>query len=175
MRTFRPPERLTSARRAVSVVLLPLVAGPILASTAAAPPGARIVIGGATALMMVVMGFILALSWLGPSRMTYTVGVGKLRIETLFSKQEWPLASLHARRYSPSGIWRVGGTALPGYFTGRYRADGEGIRMFATDTSHGVLIIGKDRLFVTPSDEAAFLEALRTGGAQVDEAHARPI
>lgn len=145
----------------------------MIAIRATEPRGAFAVMGATTILLLVVFGMLLAVAWLGPSRMTYTVGAGRLRVETIFSSSEWPLSSLRARAYSPSSLWRVGGTAMPGYYTGRYRSEGEPLRVYATDVRRGVLITGSERVFVTPSDEAGFFEALRAGGARVDEAPGR--
>jgi hypothetical protein len=120
-------------------------------------------------LVSLTVVFVFMLAWIGPGRMSYVVDGDMLRIRTLFSKSEWPLASLSARVYRPSRMWRVAGTAMPGYYTGRYRSEGTGLRVYATDVERGVLLTGRDNIYVNPSDEPGFFDALREAGVRIHE------
>jgi hypothetical protein len=105
---------------------------------------------------------------LGPRRMRYVVKDGRLLVETIFGHQSWPTAGARARPYTPGKMMRVGGTAAPGYYTGRYRESGQGTRVYATDLKAMVLFEGEARVLVSPEDRAAFLRALTKEGAVVE-------
>jgi hypothetical protein len=64
---------------------------------------------------------------------------------------------------------RVAGTAMPGYYTGYFRADGQSTRVYATDLKDGVLLEGPARIYLSPADPEAFLAALREEGGTVTE------
>jgi hypothetical protein len=114
------------------------------------------------------MGMLMAVVFLGPGRMRYAVGGGRLEVRTLFGRNEWPLRGARASAYAPSRLWRVAGTGLPGYATGMFRESGQSTRVYATVLDHAVLIEGPGRVIVTPENREAFLGALRAEGATVD-------
>jgi hypothetical protein len=102
--------------------------------------------------------------------MRYLVGDGRLRVNTIFSRRDWATQGMHARPHTPRVTLRVAGTAVRGYYTGWFRADGKTTRVYATDLAAGVLIDGPARVFLSPEDRAGFLAALGAEGATIDEA-----
>ncbi len=104
-----------------------------------------------------------------PLRIGYAVGDGQLVVSTALSRHVVPLAGATARIASPTITLRAFGTALPGYLTGWFRAEGRMVRIFATDRANGVWIepAGAAPVWVTPEDPAAFLAALAHQGAVV--------
>ena len=140
---------------------------------ALAPGDATIlrVVPGLGALTLLVASFMLTSVFVfGPTRMRYVVGDGHLEVHTIFSRRRWPARELTARPHVPKVTLRVAGTAFPGYYTGLFRADGETTRVYATDVTSGVLLLGPARVFLSPESPAAFLEALRQEGATVEPA-----
>jgi hypothetical protein len=111
---------------------------------------------------------IIATLLLGPRRMVYRVGDGRLEVRTIFGRREWPASSLKAHAHASRLQLRLAGTGAPGYYTGYYLADGKRTRVYATDPSSGVLIEGPARIFVSPADREGFLAALRAEGATVE-------
>jgi hypothetical protein len=104
----------------------------------------------------------------GPSRMRYLVGGGALEVRTIFGKKRIELAGVHARPHVPSRLWRIAGSAMPGYFTGLFREEGKNTRVYATDLTRTVLIVSGDaRVIVSPESREAFLGALEEQGASV--------
>lgn len=136
----------------------------------AAPESAlfRIVPGAFAAVMAVSTALLTALLLFAPRRMRYVVGNGALEVHTLFSRSKWPASTLRVRRHAPAVTLRVMGTAFPGYYTGRFRADGQPTRIYATDLRDGVLVEGAHRVFLSPADVSGFLAALRAEGAMVE-------
>jgi hypothetical protein len=110
---------------------------------------------------------LLALVFVGPRRLRYTLSHGELEVRSLFSRRTFPTAGLRVRRHTPSFGLRLGGTALPGYYTGWYRVDGERTLVYATHHDEGALIEADRRCFLTPRDLDHFLEALAHEGARV--------
>jgi hypothetical protein len=117
---------------------------------------------------IIVTGMVAALMILGPSRMRYLVGDGAFEVRTLFGRQSWPTAGARARGHTPARLWRVAGSGMPGYYTGRFREGGEGVRVYATDLTRVILFEGPDRVMVSPEDRAGFLEALRAEGVEIE-------
>jgi hypothetical protein len=64
-------------------------------------------------------------------------------------------------------MWRVAGSGMPGYYTGRFRENGQATRMYATDLKAMVLVEGPDRVLLSPEDLDGFLAALKREGASV--------
>jgi hypothetical protein len=124
------------------------------------------VVGAVFALVM--GGIVVGLMLLGPGRMAYRVGEGRLEVSTLLGRRSWPLQELRARPHSPRVTLRVAGTAAPGYYTGLFRVDGTSTRIYATDLKSGVLLEGPARVYLSPEDVPGFLDALRVAGAQVE-------
>jgi hypothetical protein len=118
--------------------------------------------------LLVTAGMTLVLLVLGPSRMLYVVGDGALEVRTLYGRQRFALAGAEARAHRPARLWRVGGAAMPGYYTGRFREDGVATRVYATDVKDVVLVQAeKARVIVSPRNREGFLAALRAEGAEV--------
>ena len=113
---------------------------------------------------------VIALMLLGPGRMRYRVGNGVFEVQTLFTRRSWPLADLRARRHTPHSPRRLAGSAMPGYYTGFFRLDGESARVYATDLGAGVLLEGAARVFLTPEHPDAFLTSFRAAGGTVEGA-----
>jgi hypothetical protein len=124
---------------------------------------------GGAAFGLVIGATIVALMLLGPRRMVYRVGEGRLEVSTLFGRRSWPIQQLRARRYSAKVTLRLAGTGAPGYYTGLFRADGENTRIYATNVKAGVLVEGPARVYLSPEDVPGFLDAMRTAGAQVED------
>ncbi len=116
---------------------------------------------------VVLGGIVVGLMLLGPGRMAYRVGEGRLEVSTLFGRRSWPLQEISARPHSPRVTLRIAGTGAPGYYTGIFRVDGTTTRVYATDLKSGVLLEGPARVYVSPENVAGFLDALRVGGARV--------
>ena len=133
------------------------------------PPGDPLllkVVPGVVALLLVVTSsMLIAVFLLGPTRMRYVVGDGRLEVHTLFSRTSWPLEDARARPHTPKVTLRLVGTAFPGYYTGIFRADGATTRLYATDLVSGVLLEGPARVYLSPADPTAFLTALHAAGA----------
>lgn len=139
---------------------LPAAADPVLL---------RVVPGVAIVLMLGMGGMLVATFLVAPKRLRYRVKDGELVIESLFSSARFPAKALHAKRHEPAQVRRVMGTAFPGYYTGRFRADGLSVRMFATDLHGGVLVEAPDdvRVYVSPAEPDVFLAALKREGASL--------
>ncbi len=120
---------------------------------------------GPLALVGIVVLPVLLL--VGPGRMRYLVEGGRLEVITLFGRQSWPTRGARARPYTPGRMLRVGGTAAPGYYTGRYRESGQPTRVYATDVKQMVLFEGEARVLVSPEDREGFLKALEGAGVEV--------
>jgi hypothetical protein len=137
-----------------------------------APPPAPPPSGWDAALMVTPLLTLLAavltpaLFIMAPRRLRYRIHSDGVDITTILRTVHIPTIGCTARRHTPKVGIRLWGAALPGYFTGRFRADGATTRIYATTVDDGVLIEGEDlRLFVSPADPEAFLEALQEAGA----------
>ncbi|MFT3769289.1 MAG: PH domain-containing protein [Minicystis sp.] len=104
---------------------------------------------------------------IGPGRMRYLVGDGAIEVRTLFGRKRWQTAGARAKTYRPSRLWRVAGTAAPGYYTGIFREDGQSTRVYATRIDQGVLLEGPARVFLSPADPEAMLRALAEEGVEI--------
>lgn len=104
----------------------------------------------------------------GPGRMRYVIEDGELRVRTIFSRRTLSLDGARARVCRPTSKRRVMGTAIRGYYTGRFAIDGEPTRVYATDLDAGVLVEGAERLFLSPANPDGFLASLHAGGATVE-------
>lgn len=112
----------------------------------------------------------------GPGRMRYLVGGGALEVRTIFGKKRIELAGVHACAHVPTRLWRLAGSAMPGYFTGLFREQGKNTRVYATDVKRMVLLESASgasggasavRVLVSPEHVEFFLAALRDEGARV--------
>jgi hypothetical protein len=108
---------------------------------------------------------------LAPRRLRYRVWGGELEVQLLLCRRRFRLTGAHARRLTPSGrVWKIAGSAVPGYYAGWFSLDGQRTRLYAsTVKAAGVLVEGERRVFVTPADSKGFLAALRAQGARVEE------
>jgi hypothetical protein len=123
-------------------------------------------------IALIVTFMIGSLMLFGPNRVRYLVGGGALVVRTMFGKKRIELAGARARAHVPARLWRIAGTAMPGYFTGLFREEGKNTRVYATDVKQMVLIEGgasEVRVLVSPEHLHFFLAALRDEGASVTE------
>ena len=151
-------EELRSGSRR-EVTLPPADRGPVL--TALGVVGVLVVLGafGASAVFLV-----------GPSRMVYRVKGGALEVETIFGSQSWATPNGRAKMYTPDRLWRVAGTAAPGYYTGRFRESGQATRVYATKLTRVLLFeTGSTRVLLSPEDGVGMLRALASEGVTVVE------
>lgn len=111
-------------------------------------------------LSLVVSTMVVALLLFGPKRLRYSIEGGELHVRTIFGHKRWPVRGMRASRHTPVRVFRVAGSAMPGYFTGLYREDGQSLRVYATDLKRGILVEGSERVFINPEDEDAFLTAV---------------
>jgi hypothetical protein len=141
------------------------------------PPGSmavlRVVPGLGALVSLVTVAMLGALLLGGAKRMRYLIEGGELTIETVFSRRTFATNELRAREHVPAVGFRLAGTAFPGYYTGLFRVDGVTTRVYATQLrAPGVLLEGPARVFLSPEDPAAFLDALARAGAFVESARA---
>ncbi len=122
----------------------------------------------AAAIASVFGGLLLAaLTLRGPESLSYTVDGSTLTVRSLLGQRRISLAGLTVRR-CPGGLGlRVGGTGLPGYFTGWFLVEGRRARVWATLRQQGVLLEGDGRYLLTPQDVEGFLVATQEGGARL--------
>jgi hypothetical protein len=137
------------------------------------PPGSatllRVVPALGALVALVSLGMLGLLLFGGAKRMRYVVEGGELTIETVFSRRTFSTSELRARLHVPSVGLRLMGTAFPGYYTGLFRVDGVTTRVYATQIREpGVLLEGPARVFLSPADPAAFLDALARAGSFVE-------
>lgn len=179
MREFHPPVVSKGARTAIGIVFLLVVLAPlaglslVLAGAgthaAARPPGpSPSVVLVVMLVPVVIVSVLAAVVMLGPGRMRYVVGGGFLEVRTMFGTQRWPAAGARAKVYTPGRLWRVMGTSVPGYHTGRYRESGLATRVYATTLDRAVLFEGEDRVLVSPEDQGEMLRALEQEGVQIE-------
>jgi hypothetical protein len=132
----------------------------------------RVLPFGAAFFGLVVGGMTVAMLLLGPGRMVYRIGEGRLEVSTIFGRRSWILHGLRARPHAAGKTRRIAGTAIGGYYTGLYQVDGKRTRIYATELTSGVLVEGADgRAFLSPEDPGAFLHALAAAGATAEDAH----
>jgi hypothetical protein len=96
-----------------------------------------------------------------PKRLSYRVVSGGIEVSTLLRRRRFDTIGAAARRHRPKPGLRLWGSGMPGYFTGWFLVDGKRCRVYATGFDDGVLIESPQlRLFLSPSDPAAFVSAL---------------
>jgi hypothetical protein len=139
-----------------AIVLPPLDHGPI-----------RIVLGVLAIAALATAAALFALLLFGPGAMRYRVGDGLLEVHTLFGRMRWSIPGAHAKGHTPVSLWRLAGTAAPGYYTGLYRESGATTRVYATDLTRVVLFEGPARVILSPEDRVEMLRALEAEGAHV--------
>lgn len=105
-----------------------------------------------------------------PRRLRYRLESGELVVQLLVFRKRFPLAGRTARRHTPAKAWKRAGSGLPGYYAGSFSVDGQPARVYASAIkTEGVMLEGEPRVFVTPTDTAGFLEALRRHGVRVTD------
>lgn len=112
--------------------------------------------------------FLAAYFVISPRRLRYRIEPGLLIVRTWLVTRTVGLHGAVARPHSPAITLRLAGTALPGYYAGLFRADGQKLRIYATADRDGIAIESDRRVWVTPPDNTAFLEGLRAAGARVE-------
>ena len=123
---------------------------------------------GWTVFKMLVLGLagvafvVPVIFFVAPQRLRYSLRSGELVVTTVLRSRVFSLDGVSAGRHKPALGLKIWGSALPGYYTGRFRMDGEGTRVYASARDEGVLLTGPYRLFVTPGDTEGFLQALET-------------
>jgi PH (Pleckstrin Homology) domain-containing protein len=173
-REFEMDPGPVKARIAAGVVLL----GVLAASLAAVVVAARSCAAGATALLsmvgvgagvllVVLMGYMAAITFFAVSRTRFHVGARRFGVRTLFREKHWPMDGLRARKHAPHFELRLFGTSMPGYLSGWFLVDGKKTLVYATRRDEGVLLEGDTRVFVTPADPDGMLDALRLAGAEI--------
>jgi hypothetical protein len=103
-----------------------------------------------------------AIFFLAPQRLRYRVRTSELVVSTMLRSRVFALDGVTAQKHRPDLGLKIWGSAFPGYYTGRFRLDGESTRVYATAKDEGVLLTGPYRLFVTPRDVEGFLLALES-------------
>ncbi len=127
---------------------------------------------GTAIFALVVGGMTVATLLLGPGRMVYRIGEGKLEAATIFGRRSWQVHGLHARPGSAGAPRRIAGTAVGGYHTGLYVIGGKRTRVYATDLTSGVFVEAPEgRVILSHEDPAGFLDALAAAGAPAERAH----
>lgn len=106
--------------------------------------------------------------FVAPGRLRYGVGPGVIEVRTLWRRRRFDLSAAHARGHAPSRSLKLIGSAMPGYYAGIFLLDGARTRVYATSLRKGILVEGTARLFVSPADPIAFMEALARAGARVE-------
>lgn len=167
MQAFRPPNTATAARRNTVLAAIGMPLAFILAASFS-NGSSTLLVGLAIIPLVIVPLSILAIA--GPSRMQYLVGEGVLEARTIFGQARFNLSGAIAKKYVPGRMLRVGGTAMPGYYTGRWREGGQPLRVYATTFANAVLVTTPTaRVLLSPTTPEALLEALRTEGTRVTE------
>jgi hypothetical protein len=112
-------------------------------------------------------GVLGALLFVGPARLRYRVGDGRLEVATLLKRQSFTIAGFKVHPHSPLIGGKLSGVNLPGYCAGVVNFDRAPTSVFASVREHGVLLEGDERVFVSPADPAGLIAALVAAGAQV--------
>ena len=97
----------------------------------------------------------------------YAIDGGVLLVPASFGSVRVPLAGARLRVGGPTG-WKVSGTAIPPFLLGAFM-DQEGPYHAAASADRGVWVQGTRRVFVTPANIPAFVEALVLAGASAGE------
>jgi len=103
--------------------------------------------------------------FVAPRRLRYEIVQGELAVRLLLVTRRFPLAGSRVRAARPTKVRKVAGSAVPGYYAGVFRLDGESARVYASQVKEGVLVEGAKRVFVTPAEPEAFIAAVTRHGA----------
>lgn len=123
-----------------------------------------------TALLLGLAALLGAVFWLAPRRLSYRLTEDALLVGKLTGPVRLPYTGLSARRASRGLGLKMGGTGLPGYYSGNYVYNADGLNNVlaaASNTGGGVLVTSVGRtFFLTPSDPDAFLRELAARGVE---------
>lgn len=126
---------------------------------------------GITALLLGLAVALGAVFRLAPRCMSYRLTADALLVGKLMGPVRLPYTGLSARCASRGLGLRMGGTGLPGYYSGNdvYTTDGlNNVLAAASNTDGGVLVTSAGRTyFLTPGDPDAFLRELAARGVEV--------
>lgn len=114
---------------------------------------------------------LFALGFLLPHKLAYTLEPDALILSYTTGQTRLPYAGMSAWRTAGSLGLKMGGTGLPGYYTGNYLFHRDGLKnvLAAASNPQGGVIVqaGGRTYFLTPADPDAFLAELARRGARV--------
>ncbi len=114
--------------------------------------------------------FVPVIFFIAPGRLRYRVTPGHVEVVLTVTTKRFSISNCIARASTPESSAKIAGSSIPGYYSGLFRVDGMSTRVYATRMQNGVLIEGPDlRLYLSPEDPHAFLEALRALGGMETE------
>lgn len=120
---------------------------------------------------LVLTAEIFALGLLMPRRLAYTLEPDTLIVSHLTGQTHLPYAGMTVWPTKGHLGLKMGGTGLPGYYTGNYLFHTDGLKNVlaaSADTRGGVLVQANSRTyFLTPADREGFLRELAARGATV--------
>lgn len=133
----------------------------------AAPDKTMLVTTAAIAvpLSLLVTVLFLGITLFGPSRMLYRVGGGLLEVRTVWTRKRWMLQGARVSEHVPERLFRIAGSAMPGYYTGLFRESGRTTRVYATTLERMVLVDCAARILLSPAHREELLAALVVEGA----------
>lgn len=102
----------------------------------------------------------------GARNMGYQIEDGNLVITYSWRSESIPLSELQSIEViEPTGLVRVGGSSVPGHYSGRWRSRETGpLRLYATRLDSLVLLKTAEKAWgLTPTEPAAFVSALKSG------------
>jgi len=97
--------------------------------------------------------------------LVYRIEGSTLLVPRSFGVLRLPLPHARVTRGDLRGSFRLAGTALPGFYLGRFGGRAGTFHAAASRRDDGVYIESSTRVFVTPADVTAFLHALARAGA----------
>lgn len=104
-----------------------------------------------------------------PARLRYSVSADRLEVRTLFGTHVFPLSGAKVKLHTPLVGERLSGRGLGGTWVGSWAMDTAPTNVFATSLDRGVLIDGEQRVFLTPADGPAFMDAALAAGARAPQ------
>jgi Bacterial PH domain len=136
------------------------------------PPGSKASSWWGTLMEIVVLYVLVELLFaaaflIAPSRLRYRVGDGAMEVRTFFKRRRVPVKGVWVYTHRPLDGAKLSGIALPGYNVGSWELDTQPTNVFAAHREKGVVVEGDERVFVTPRDAAAMLDALGAAGATI--------
>lgn len=124
-------------------------------------------------LPLVLTAGVLGLMFLMPRRLAYVLEPEALVITYLTGQVNLPLTGMTAWHTTGNLGLKMGGTGLPGYYTGNYLFHADGLKNVlaaSSDTRNGVIVQQSGKTyFLTPADPVSFVAELARRGARVRE------